>query len=338
MSCVPNSIKDMELAFPPDDRFYEYHEKQRRKSQELFLDRERRRSREQEGYLASFCGDDVLFGFDPQGRDQEDSLPGVSDFSESSDDENFGQDAQDTVGSVQECNLIGKGHEDVNEKEDLPASEDDVSPFGETDWSVLDGLDVSIPTWESVDVQGKKVPFYEIKLVNKHGLKWVVAKRYSDFNRLHQQLSFCTQVAHMNTQRHGNYLLRGGNSKTNHPEPPPLPPTRWFGWTNSSFESIERRRLDLQDYLRKLLYSSHGYFGHTLLNDFLDVPAVRVAQRLLAGPRHLPNPIKSNPQRLPSHSLPIPKAGALVQGAHGSPSITLTPPMCFPTSLDTHSV
>jgi hypothetical protein len=209
----------------------------------------------------------------------------------------------------------------------------------ETKWSVWDGIDVCIPSWEKTDCNGRTIPFYRIQLTNKYGLKWSVSKRYSEFQRLHQQLGFCRRLASINAHRKAvgstppsslgspRGLGIASLSEINDiPEPPQLPGTRWLWWTNSSEESIDRRRRGLEQYLRELLEFKTGYYATALLDQFLEIPTVRAAQRLLAGPRHLPNPIPLARQRLPAYSVPDAIGENLVPGLAGSPSITLTPP------------
>eukprot|EP00667_Euglena_gracilis_P007936 EG_transcript_8029 len=203
------------------------------------------------------------------------------------------------------------------------------TPLHRLHWSLWAGLEVSIPSWQWVRTRHDKlVPFYRIQLTNSVGLKWSVLRRYSRFERLHQRLIISWRmaclVAHRRTTRCGPAGLRLKDPVS---DCPALPSTKRLGWTNGNAQHVEQRRVDLEVYIRALLqFPKHGANARCLVEDFLDVPAVRVAQGLLAAPRHLPDPYASAGHRLPAYCVPDAEGPCLVQGLDGCPDIVLTPP------------
>jgi hypothetical protein len=63
-----------------------------------------------------------------------------------------------------------------------------------------------------------------------------------------------------------------------------------------------------------------------LLEEFLEVPAVRLAQALLAAPAHLADPNPCPMERLPSYRVRDAVGCRLVEGSLECPAIVLSPP------------
>lgn len=177
------------------------------------------------------------------------------------------------------------------------------------------------------------MPHYRIQLSNCHGLRWFVLRRYSDFERLHQDLTLWWRVMSITALRRAQKNGGRWNSK---PLPwvpawgsPPLPGTKVFGRTNSDPESVERRRCELEAYLRGLLlFRRHCAQTASLVEDFLEVPAVRLAQTLLAAPARLADP---TPSPVPGDRASSFRASRdvecfLLEASAGCPAILLSPP------------
>eukprot|EP00667_Euglena_gracilis_P004847 EG_transcript_4875 len=214
-----------------------------------------------------------------------------------------------------------------------PPKRTDPDAMEELAWTIWDYLELSIPTWELVRVRGKEVPFFRVEVRNRRGLRWVVLRRFSDFQKLHEQFGLWHRADYVRRRyKSSDPLLNPSGRCRPHEQPHiavPLPPTSWFARTNGSPQALEHRRWRLEVYLRQLLAGDGGDIGTALLDEFLDVPAVRVAQRLLASPRHLRHPAPHWGTPLtPRHCQPPTTTDAvcLQVGTADLPAIMLSPP------------
>jgi len=118
-----------------------------------------------------------------------------------------------------------------------------VSKAKAEEWKNMSTVHVTIPSVEVNQNAPKPFVVYNI-LVKIHSLSWIVKKRYSDFERLHQELQ---------KELPRNRLISS--------EILALPPKKLLGNLDPGF--IEERRKQLSDYLVDICNESHLFESQT---------------------------------------------------------------------------
>lgn len=109
----------------------------------------------------------------------------------------------------------------------------------------------------------KPYTIYEIEVRSSSTITWVVYKRYSSFHQLHQEL----------------VRVLPAEQRINMPQLPPKRLTR-----SLAVEFVEKRKAELQDYLRALL-ETPGLVHSPVILSFLEVPD-SVRPMLAAAQQH----------------------------------------------------
>jgi hypothetical protein len=201
----------------------------------------------------------------------------------------------------------------------------------------LSKLHVQIREIVIVSESGKRSVRYCITC-ELFGHFWVLQRRYSEFVLLHQKLEMLLRVSSESyPDGHGHpTFARVPTFQTTHrkhtavsqDELPELPPKKmsWFRRTNDSGEAIEKRREELEMYLRKLLSLPAFAGSDVMLLGFLGIePAPLKCASSLLRPLTSPYPMQKKTSHLPT---PTPTEPFTILSGDGEriPEICVTPP------------